>query len=403
MEFRKVESKMTSNWKLVIPLISFFIIIIVCGCMASNETASDSNSSSISSSQNMTDFNITSSPLFPDEDNSPPQQPLSKIIFVSERDGNQEIYVMNSDGSEQKNLTHSQTNELLPQWSPDGKRISYLTQTQREINQVVPSSQGPWKMSTTQDCFQLSFIDIDNNNIYSFKNYLICSEISWSPDSSSIVFADIDGIIGIKNIISNKVINPSISDKKYYEPYFSPDGTKIALTSDDIYIWDLLKNEIKQITHFPLKTNSRIGNAYDLRWSQDNNTIAFQSTKDSNSEIYIIDQEGTNLVRLTENYVSDIDLCWSPDGNRIAYSSNGDICIIDIETKERQQLTYNTNYERHPSWSPDGAKIVFTKIVKGAGNNSNTTEIFSMNSDGSDQIRLTNNNRDDFQPKWSPY
>ena len=96
--------------------------------------------------------------------------------------------------------------------------------------------------------------------------------------------------------------------------------------------------------------------------------IAFISERDGNREIYLIDSDGTNLMRLTNNSVEDFDPGWSPDGNNLVYRSNqngnAEIYKINVDGSNLIRLTNNTSNESSPAWSPDGQKIAFTATTE---------------------------------------
>jgi Tol biopolymer transport system component len=388
---------MSGNWKLISALLLSLIVIMICSCITSGETVSDLNSSNTSISQNMTDFDITSSPLFTDEDNNHPQQPLSKIIFVSERDGNQEIYIMNSDGSEQENLTRSTNNEFYPQWSPDGKKISFVNKIQKEIDALVYSTRGLRETSDIEDFYEIFFLNTEDGGINKLEENALSPEVSWSPDSTQIAYTNIDGRINVLDIISGNVSIIPLMERRCFEPSFSPEQLIIACESYNLYIWNLETQEKKQLTslspvaHIPNSDYIIIIN--NIKWSLDGEKIAFKRL--DRHQLNLIKKDGTSIP-VPQNMAIN-NYTWSPDSSRIAFNRGNDIYILDIDNKKYKQITNSANIEGELSWSADGSQIAFAAIID------NQKEIFVMNSDGSNQIRLTNNNSDDFQPEWSPY
>ncbi|MFC1909201.1 DUF5050 domain-containing protein, partial [Chloroflexota bacterium] len=135
-------------------------------------------------------------------------------------------------------------------------------------------------------------------------------------------------------------------------------------------------------------------------WSSDGNKIAFQSTRDGNWEIYVMDADGSNQTRLTRQSGTDEYPVWSPDGSKIAFKSmrdgNWEIYITDINGSNQKRLTDNSEQDTNPVWSPDGSKIAFQTMRDG------NWEIYVMDMDGSDETRLTNNSEQDTNPVWSP-
>lgn len=112
-----------------------------------------------------------------------------------------------------------------------------------------------------------------------------------------------------------------------------------------------------------------------------------------------MDIDGENIVNLTnEPFTDERDPVWSPDGQRIVFSTYMDIEVINADGSGRQRLIGGTEYENNqPAWSPDGKQIVFrsTKDTEGG-------EIYVMNADGSHLQRLTHNGTSEFRPLWSP-
>ena len=104
---------------------------------------------------------------------------------------------------------------------------------------------------------------------------------------------------------------------------------------------------------------------------------------------------------------SDLAPSWSPNATKIAFSSardgNHDIYVMNADGSNRTRLTDNSAIDLNPSWSPDGSMIAFSSDRDGKmGRWTVPNEIYVMNADGSNQTRLTNNPADDTEPSWSP-
>ena len=181
-------------------------------------------------------------------------------------------------------------------------------------------------------------------------------------------------------------------------PAWSPDGTRIAFQSYrdgnyEIYVMDDDGGNQTRLTN---------NGARDERpsWSPDGTRIAFESTRDGNTEIYAMDDDGGNVDRLTNNSAFDGGAAWSPDGTRIAFESNRDgsceIYAMDDDGGNVDRLTNNSAVDGGAAWSPDGTRIAFESTRDG------NYEIYAMDDDGRNQTRLTNNSARDDGPAWSP-
>ena len=271
-----------------------------------------------------------------------------KIAFASDREGNNEIYVINPDGSGLARLTNHPGRDGAPAWSPDGQRIAFLT------NRDGPDPQNCGRIGQPSCGWEIYVMNADGSSSTRLTNLgaLVLSDLTWSPDGSRIAFS------------------------------FSPGGLI------NIYAMNVDGSGLAQLT------NAQLGADVGPAWSP-GTEIAFYSLRDDgNQEIYVMDADGSNQTRLTYDSASDISPRWSPDGNQIAFVSgsrlNGnwdwDIYVMNADGSGRTRLTDGI-LGSDPTWSPDGKRIAFGRNMK----------IYVMNVDGSDLRYLT----EGFSPAWS--
>jgi Tol biopolymer transport system component len=146
-----------------------------------------------------------------------------------------------------------------------------------------------------------------------------------------------------------------------------------------------------------------------------NGKIAFSSDRDGNREIYVMNGDGTNQVRLTNNSVVDDHPTWSPDGMKIAFvsekaSGGFAIFVMNADGTNKVEITPIVfNATAYPvwdawgmSWSPDGARIVFQEKVEPSGYPAYPNDIFIVNIASGNRQILVDDPVDARQPSWSP-
>jgi len=142
------------------------------------------------------------------------------------------------------------------------------------------------------------------------------------------------------------------------------------------------------------------GSDYVASWSPDGTQLAFNTKRDGNWEIYVIDADGSNPTNLTNDPAYDGWPAWSPDGTKVAFYSNreGDweIHLMDADGSNSVNLTRTDGFDGYPTWSPDGTKIAFYTLRDG------NREIYVIDADGGNPTNLTNHEATDVVPSWSP-
>lgn len=310
----------------------------------------------------------------------------AKIVFISDRDGFHEIYVMNDDGSHIKRLTHNKLADKNPVWSPDGEMIAFT----RNLSPVFQDPQ-----------FDIFIMDADGRNQ------------------------------------RNLTKHPARDD----DATWSPDGRHIAFTSsrsgrNEIHIADIFGGEVKQLTH--RKVNNAFGFkgiiadgfpidgfAYEPCWSPDGKYIVYNHYGIGQAgSINIIDvkTKQTKQLILANPHLSERHPRWSPNGKYILYhetNSEADanvnpnkphnildilrlatdrLVIVDVDGIEQPELPIPEKWaiESKTSWSPDSKEFVFSASSQRRG----LWDIYRYNLITHEIINLTNNVDYNISPNW---
>ena len=184
------------------------------------------------------------------------------------------------------------------------------------------------------------------------------------------------------------------------------DAKIVFCIEDDIYVMDdngTNRNK-RRITKNTGETSDD-----SPRWSPDGERIAFVRVMDrshTSAELFIMNADGTDVQRLTNNNVLDIGPSWSPDGTKITFDSTRsgrwEVHVIDLATLHITQLTSvedGGGGAVAPDWSPDGTQIVYEKFT-----DDSTRRIYVMSANGEDQRPLLpdpNLDAVEFAPRWS--
>jgi Tol biopolymer transport system component len=223
-----------------------------------------------------------------------------KIAFVSDRDGNGEIYLMDADGSDPVRLTNHAAGDIQPAFSPDGSKIVFAS------NRV---DYDAGESTLVPDLWIMNADGTDQQRLTFFDHALGASSPWFSPDGTRIVFALGFHIWLIGADGSDPV--QLTTEENNFSPSFSPDGTRIVYASDvgsafsDVWVMNADGTSPQRLTF----ANSGAGTP---TFSPDGSHIVFGSTRNGNDDIYLIEADGSDEVRLTADPAQDLEPRFGP-------------------------------------------------------------------------------------------
>ena len=279
------------------------------------------------------------------------------------------------------------------------------------LSAQVPGKQYISFSSPRSGNFEIYIIDTDGNNLRNLTNHPASDHsATWSPSGRSFAYVshrDGKGEIYVMDLNKNKthrLTNHPASDNK---PSWSPDGKWIAFSSDregdragnyDIYKMDINGENLQRLTN-----EGRYNSA--PAWSPDSRSIAFYSIRNDTGGIYVMDTDGRSVRRLD----TGIAPSWSPDGKRITYynlvwNGRSGIYVMDAKGKNSRRVSPVETWSENPAWSPDGRWIAYQSELENPWGNPNPdANIYLVTPDTIGKPRqLTRHQTMDFSPAWVP-
>jgi TolB protein len=264
----------------------------------------------------------------------------TKIYFVSRRTGTPEIWSMDYDGSNQKQVTFYKNITITPTVSADATKLAFTTYVEGQPSIYVHS--------------------LETNRRLTFYNQVASLNTT---------------------------------------PCFTPDGNAILFASSatgwsQIYMADLDGRNLRRISY------SRSLDVHPVVNPKTGAQIAFVSGRSGPPQVYLMDLDGANVRKLSPGGGDAVQPAWDPQGENLAFAwtrgfepGNYNIFVINVATEQLVQLTHGAGRNEHPTWSPSGTHIVFSS------NRSGGTQIWTMRADGTQLKKLTSQGQNE-SPVW---
>lgn len=277
-------------------------------------------------------------------------QGKDKIAFVSDRNGNDDIYIIEDNGENLTKLTDNKEDEYHPIWSPDGSKLIYLS----DDGKVFNTTYKLWIMNKDGSNKKMLSDKIDHHSV---------SEClpAWSPDGSKLLFVtkgEVNKNIVKLNIETGKKKILTAPETEGLYPAWSPDGAKIACflkgkRKNGLYVMKADGTNIRRLTE-------RGGDYFEPTWSPKGDRIAFVYSQPffslfgRHSGVYVVNLDGKTGLRLYRREANDVEnIQWDPKGERISFTT----------TREKQTTMTNTLGNEVSTGEQDVAYLTYVTEV----------------------------------------
>jgi len=258
---------------------------------------------------------IAPTSLMPVEDAYPHVSRDGLLVFQSNRLGGSKLFIAALDGSQLRQLTSGVGEDVTPKWSPDGRQIAYASRG-------IDGNEEVW------------IVNADGTGARNLTSHAAGdSHPSWSPDGTKIVFCSTRG--------------DGENDDIYV---VNVDGTGLVRLTDNGLAWDTFPSFSPAGSHILFR---RL-----LRQRTPEGTLI-------NSEIMVMNSDGSEPRNLSRNAFFDGWPAWSPDGSRIAFSSNRpdpyQVYVMDANGSDPVRVVESPYTDVRPQWLPDGSGLIFNR------------------------------------------
>lgn len=322
------------------------------------------------------------------------QQIAARLSFVSERDGNREVYLIRPDGKDERRLTSNPIADYNGPAAPDGTALVLMS---------AQGEGGPQRLFVYPlDGGKPRRIGPDMGRLR-YPN--------WSPDGRWLVFesnikshfSDLyrigrDGT-GLRQLTNNPEGN--------FEPALSPRGDAIVLVSSRDRVAELYRirpdgSGVQRLTSTPR-------DEWGARWSPDGDLLVFVSDRESAERVYVMPASGGEAERVSRRglavQVVETSPTWAPVGRRLAYvlrepPKPSRIVIVDFAPNATREVAELSDPEGgalgEPAWSPDGRYLAVT-VTHGED-----TQLVLARADGTGLVKVTEAKGPNWNPQWVP-
>lgn len=303
-----------------------------------------------------------------------------KLAFISDRDGNANIYVLNGSDREPTRVTTYPGDDLIQAWLPDD-RILFASDRGEGFRLYAVNSDG-----TGTDFFNL-------------QAPTGAERVTMSPNFDKLAYAR--GEPGNWEIyVDHECVQHSDAEQVFL--VWSHDSSRLALeyvrSGDRRQLWVLDTLDRKMV---PITSSAYV--AWNAAWAPNDEWIAFVANIDNDPDIYLTRPDGSDLVQLTANDDQDILPIWSPDSQWLAFfqAHEGDeqVCRIATDGSDLRCLftlpRANDSWELGLGWTLNSQWVCYSLRVDGQ------RDIFCRSTEDESVCRLTSSPSDEWNPSWS--
>jgi|GEM_PF-2861967 len=223
--------------------------------------------------------------------------------------------------------------------------------------------------------------------------------------TTNLVFL-LSSLLAISSCKTDLGVDPIEQELRGYEVLLARNTTQLNApggTGRAIYLVNADGSNMQGLSQHPEGGYPGVGNGFDSspQFSPDGNLIAFQTNRQGNQELYVMQADGSNKNNITNASELDLEFNWSPDGAKLVFTrlvqDKYVLYVVGANGSGLSQLTAFTDDCRYPAWSPNGQEIAFSRFISGTARR----QIFLMNADGSNLRAISDASDNALSPQWS--